>query len=159
MEQHRTDGGIQDDPMEKCHGRRPFLGLVKDVKRLVRRYPSDYLDALHLQPLFAILFVYISCVAPAIAFGGLMEEVTGNLIGVTETLVGTGACGVLYGVFSVQPLAILAFTGPLLLFEEIFIEVIMICMSALYSIVLFAHSLLIYCTLSTWRGGLALGCG
>ena len=127
LEQHHTDaGGNGDDPMERCHASKPFLGLLKDVKRLVRRYPSDFLDALHLQPLLAILFVYISSVAPAIAFGGRMEEVTGNLIGVTETLVGTGACGVLYGVFSVQPLAILAFTGPLLLFEEIFIEVTMI---------------------------------
>lgn len=52
-----------------------------------------------------------------------MDEVTEHQIGVTETLVGTGACGILYGVFSVQPLTIVAFTGPLLLFEEIFIEV------------------------------------
>ena len=110
-----------EDPIKfSC---RPFLGVYRDVKRLAKRYPSDYLDAVHLQPLFAVLFVYISCVAPAIAFGGLMEEVTGNLIGVTETLVGTGLCGVVFGLFSVQPLAILAFTGPLLLFEEIFIEV------------------------------------
>ena len=48
-----------------------------------------------------------------------MEEVTGNLIGETETLVATGMCGIIYGLFAVQPLSILAFTGPLLLFEEI----------------------------------------
>ena len=112
---------INNDPMQCSY--RPFLGIVRDVKRLFTRYPSDIIDAVHLQPIFAILFVYISCLAPAIAFGGLMEEVTDNLIGVTETLVGTGLCGALYGIFSVQPLAILAFTGPLLLFEEIFIEV------------------------------------
>ncbi len=110
-----------DDPTQCTY--RPFLGIARDIKRLVKRYRSDIIDAVHLQPLFAILFMYISCLAPAIAFGGLMEEVTNNLIGVTETLVGTGLCGALYGIFSVQPLAILAFTGPLLLFEEIFIEV------------------------------------
>ena len=52
-----------------------------------------------------------------------MEEVTLNLIGETETLIGTGLCGVVFGLFAVQPLAILAFTGPLLLFEEVIIEV------------------------------------
>ena len=48
-----------------------------------------------------------------------MEEVTGNLIGETETLLITGMAGVFYGLFSCQPLTILAFTGPLLLFEEV----------------------------------------
>lgn len=102
---------------------KPCGGMIRDVKNLVKRYPSDIKDVLHFQALIAIIFVYISCIAPAIAFGGLMEEVTGNLIGETETLVGTGLCGIVQGLFSVQPLAILAFTGPLLLFEEIIIEV------------------------------------
>ena len=52
-----------------------------------------------------------------------MEEITLNLIGVTETLVATGLCGIVYGLFSVQPLTILAFTGPVLIFEEIVHEV------------------------------------
>ena len=52
-----------------------------------------------------------------------MEEVTGNLIGETETLVATGICGIVYGLFAVQPLTILAFTGPLLLMEEIIFDV------------------------------------
>ena len=48
-----------------------------------------------------------------------MEEVTGNLIGETETLLITGLGGVLYGLAACQPLTILALTGPLLLFEEV----------------------------------------
>ena len=48
-----------------------------------------------------------------------MEEVTGNLIGETETLLITGMAGVFYGLFACQPLTILAFTGPVLLFEEV----------------------------------------
>ena len=97
--------------------------MIHDLKNLVKRYPSDIKDFLHLQTILSIIFIYISCIAPAIAFGGLMEEVTDTLIGVTETLVGTGLCGIVYGLFSVQPLTILAFTGPLLLFEEVIIEV------------------------------------
>ena len=52
-----------------------------------------------------------------------MEEITLDQIGETETLVATGLCGIVYGLFSVQPLTILAFTGPVLLFEEIVLEV------------------------------------
>lgn len=98
-------------------------GLIHDIKNLVKRYPSDIKDVFRVQPFISIVFIYISCIAPAIAFGGLMEEITSNSIGETETLVGTGLCGIIQGLFSVQPLAILAFTGPLLLFEEIIIEV------------------------------------
>ena len=71
------------------------------------------------QVFVSIIFLFISFLAPAIAFGGLMEEVTNNHIGETETLVATGMCGIVYGLFAVQPLSILAFTGPLLLMEEI----------------------------------------
>ena len=113
--------------------RRPCGGVWHDLKVLVRRYPSDLRDALHLQCLLTILFVFISCLGPAIAFGGLMEEVTGNLIGETETLVATGLSGVVYGALGVQPLAILAFTSPLLLFEEIVFEVCLcahVCMNS-----------------------------
>ena len=52
-----------------------------------------------------------------------MEEVTGNLIGETETLLMTGLAGVFYGLAACQPLTILAFTGPLLLFEEVVFSV------------------------------------
>ncbi len=52
-----------------------------------------------------------------------MEEVTNNQIGVSETLLATGLCGIVYGLFSVQPLTILAFTGPQLLFETVIYRV------------------------------------
>ena len=52
-----------------------------------------------------------------------MEEITGNLIGETETLVLTGVTGMFYGAAAVQPLTIVAFTGPLLLFEEVIFSV------------------------------------
>lgn len=52
-----------------------------------------------------------------------MEEVTNNLIGETETLFATGLGGVFYGLFALQPLTVLAFTGPVLVFETIILEV------------------------------------
>lgn len=104
------------------HSRRPCGGMWRDLKNLVSRYVSDFRDALSIQVFVSIIFLYISFLAPAIAFGGLMEEVTQNYIGETETLFATGLGGIVYGLFAVQPLTVLAFTGPVLVFESIIYE-------------------------------------
>ena len=110
-----------EDPLK--HSRRPCGGIWKDLKKLVRRYPSDIKDAFHIQVILSILFMFITLLGPAIAFGALMEEVTSNVIGETETLLATGLAGIIYGLFAVQPIVILAFTGPVLLFETIIYRV------------------------------------
>ena len=110
-----------EDPLK--HSRRPLGGIWKDLKKLGRRYRSDITDALSVQVILSILFMYITLLGPAIAFGGLMEEITGNIIGETETLLATGLAGIIYGLFAVQPISILALTGPVLLFETIIFRV------------------------------------
>ena len=52
-----------------------------------------------------------------------MEEVTNNAIGETETLFGAGLGGILYGLLAVQPLTVLAFVGPVLVYESIIYRV------------------------------------
>ena len=47
-----------------------------------------------------------------------MQEITENRIGVSEMLVASGVAGIIYGSLAVQPLVILALTGPVLVFEE-----------------------------------------
>ena len=47
-----------------------------------------------------------------------MQEITENRIGVSEMLVASGVAGIVYGSLAVQPLVILALTGPVLVFEE-----------------------------------------
>ena len=111
----------RDDPLK--HSRRPFGGIWNDLRKLGRRYRSDITDAFNKQVLLSILFMYIALLGPAIAFGGLMEEITLNTIGETETLLATGLGGVVYGLFAVQPISVLAFTGPVLLFETIIYRV------------------------------------
>lgn len=111
-----------EDPLK--HSRRPFGGIWKDLKKLASRYRSDITDAFNVQVFFSIIFVYITLLGPALAFGALMEEVTLNVIGETETLLATGLAGVVYGLLAVQPVSILAFTGPVLLFETIVYRVL-----------------------------------
>ena len=52
------------------------------------------------------------------AFGGLLGEKTGNLIGISETLLLSSVGGTLFALFSGMPLIITGVTGPLLLYDE-----------------------------------------
>ena len=121
----------EEDPLK--HSRKPFGGMWKDLKTLAGRYRSDITDAFSIQVLVSIVFMYIALLGPALAFGALMEEVTLNVIGETETLLATGLAGVICGLLAVQPVTVLAFTGPVLLFETIVYRVL-VNASLIYSI-------------------------
>ncbi|XP_052473936.1 sodium bicarbonate cotransporter 3 isoform X12 [Carassius gibelio] len=98
---------------------RIFGGLVLDVKRKAPFYWSDVRDALSLQCLASILFLYCACMSPVITFGGLLGEATKNNISAIESLFGASLTGVAFSLFSGQPLTILGSTGPVLVFEKI----------------------------------------
>uniref|UniRef100_A0A3B3QG42 Anion exchange protein n=1 Tax=Paramormyrops kingsleyae TaxID=1676925 RepID=A0A3B3QG42_9TELE len=98
---------------------RVFGGLVRDVKRKTPFYWSDLRDALSLQCLASILFLYCACMSPVITFGGLLGEATKGNISAIESLFGASLTGVAYSLFAGQPLTILGSTGPVLVFEKI----------------------------------------
>ncbi|XP_028282013.1 sodium bicarbonate cotransporter 3 isoform X8 [Parambassis ranga] len=98
---------------------RIFGGLVNDVKRKVPFLWSDVRDALSLQCLASILFLYCACMSPVITFGGLLGEATKGNISAIESLFGASLTGVAYSLFAGQPLTILGSTGPVLVFEKI----------------------------------------
>lgn len=54
-------------------------GLVLDVKRKLPFFASDFYDALHIQALSTILFIYLGTVTNAITFGGLLGDATENM--------------------------------------------------------------------------------
>ncbi|RWS31538.1 sodium bicarbonate cotransporter 3-like isoform X9 [Leptotrombidium deliense] len=82
-------------------------------------YFSDFKDALALQSVASIFFLYFACLAPIITFGGLLGQATGKNIATMESLLSGAICGIVYGLFSGQPLTILGSTGPVLVFEGI----------------------------------------
>ena len=49
----------------------------------------------------------------------IMADYTGNHIGAVEMIVATAICGILYALFSGQPMIVLGGTGPLLIFTMI----------------------------------------
>ncbi|KAG5197413.1 hypothetical protein JEQ12_008142 [Ovis aries] len=116
-----------DAPKEAAHHEGPelqrtgrlFGGLILDIKRKAPFFLSDFKDALSLQCLASILFLYCACMSPVITFGGLLGEATEGRISAIESLFGASLTGIAYSLFAGQPLTILGSTGPVLVFEKI----------------------------------------
>ncbi|XP_066547171.1 sodium bicarbonate cotransporter 3 isoform X1 [Amia ocellicauda] len=94
-------------------------GLILDIKRKAPFYWSDIRDAISLQCLASVLFLYCACMSPVITFGGLLGEATEGSISAIESLFGASLTGIAFSVFAGQPLTILGSTGPVLVFEKI----------------------------------------
>ncbi|XP_073191076.1 anion exchange protein 2 isoform X4 [Lepidochelys kempii] len=108
----------EDDPLRRTG--RPFGGLVRDVSRRYPKYLSDFRDSLNPQCVAAIIFIYFAALSPAITFGGLLGEKTQDLIGVSELIISTAVQGIVFCLLGAQPLLVIGFSGPLLVFEEAF---------------------------------------
>ncbi|KAH7387597.1 hypothetical protein KP509_16G031700 [Ceratopteris richardii] len=112
----------QEEPLnvvqeeEENYGSFFGAGIRKDLKRRLVHYASDFKDGLHPKAVAAIFFLYFACLAPCIAFGGLLSHVTAGHIGVVETIIGTAGAGVLYPLAAGQPLTLLGPTGLMVVF-------------------------------------------
>ncbi|XP_032425672.1 electrogenic sodium bicarbonate cotransporter 1-like isoform X1 [Xiphophorus hellerii] len=117
---HGGGGGGGHQVGEELQFTRKFCGgLILDVKRKLPFFASDFYDALHIQSLSAILFIYLGTVTNAITFGGLLGDATENMQGVLESFLGTALTGVVFCLLAGQPLTILSSTGPVLVFERL----------------------------------------
>ncbi|KAM8934731.1 anion exchange protein 3 isoform 2-T2 [Pelodytes ibericus] len=114
------DSDSESDPLERSGFL--FGGLVGDIRRRYVNYWSDIKDGLNSQCLAASLFIYFAALSPAITFGGLLGEKTQGLMGVSELIVSTSVLGVIFSLLAAQPLLIIGFSGPLLVFEEAFFK-------------------------------------
>jgi mannitol/fructose-specific phosphotransferase system IIA component (Ntr-type) len=106
-------------PQPLPHTGRLFGGWIADIRRRLPHYASDYRDGLHAKCVASTLFLFFACLAPAVTFGGIMGQLTGNQIGAVEMLIASAICGIVYALSSGQPLIILGGTGPLLVFTAI----------------------------------------
>jgi hypothetical protein len=102
----------------------PFgKGLMEDIKRKSPYIKSDVTDALTpagaLKAVSATFFLFFACLAPAVAFGGLLASATGGAMGTMEAVGATALGGFLYAMFSGQPITIIGTTGPLLAFLKV----------------------------------------
>ncbi|KAJ8313637.1 hypothetical protein KUTeg_008198 [Tegillarca granosa] len=73
-------GGHGDDPALEM-SKIPFLGLIRDIKRKVPFYLSDFKDAIHIQCLASFIYVFLGTMTPNVTFGGLLGEATDQYMG------------------------------------------------------------------------------
>uniref|UniRef100_A0A671U6X6 Anion exchange protein n=1 Tax=Sparus aurata TaxID=8175 RepID=A0A671U6X6_SPAAU len=106
------------DPLSRTG--RPFGGMLRDIKRRYQYYKSDMTDALNSQVLAAVIFIYFAALSPAITFGGLLADKVENMMGVPELLISTSIQGIIFCFIAAQPVLVIGFSGPLLVFEEAF---------------------------------------
>ncbi|CAB1312127.1 unnamed protein product, partial [Coregonus sp. 'balchen'] len=92
----KPSGPPPEDPLVRTG--RPFGGMIRDAKRRYQHYVSDFTDALNAQVLAAV----------------------DNMMGVSELLVSTCVQGVIFCCIAAQPVLVIGFSGPLLVFEEAF---------------------------------------
>uniref|UniRef100_A0A915LY17 Bicarbonate transporter-like transmembrane domain-containing protein n=1 Tax=Meloidogyne javanica TaxID=6303 RepID=A0A915LY17_MELJA len=95
----------------------PDRGVRNDIARRLPLYWTDIRDAANFQCLTSVVFMFFASFVPAISFGGLMGTYTDETMGTIETLFAQCICGVIWGLFSAQPLLIMSATGPVLIFE------------------------------------------
>ncbi|XP_035506973.2 anion exchange protein 3 isoform X1 [Scophthalmus maximus] len=110
------EGDQEVDPLKRSGI--PFGGLIHDIRRRYPHYVSDLKDSLDIQCVAAVIFIYFAALSPTITFGGLLGEKTEGMMGVTELIVSTATLGVIFSLLAGQPLLIIGFSGPLLVFEE-----------------------------------------
>ena len=106
---------FSEDPMafeDQSHGTdealmrtgRLFGGLIADIKRKAKFFASDFRDALHMQSLAAIIYIYLATITKAITFGGFLSDITGGMQGVLEAFLGHALAGGVFCLFGGQPL-------------------------------------------------------
>ena len=98
------------------------VGLINDIKTKTPHLKSDYTDGFNIKTLSSSFFLFFACLAPAVAFGGLLATATGGAMGTVETVGATALGGILYSIFAGQPLTIIGTTGPLLAFIKVTYE-------------------------------------
>ena len=93
-----------------------FRGLRGDVALRAPTYLQDWTEGFQFKTVGATLFLYFACLAPVVAFGGAMQVATQGQLGIVETILSRGVCGMIYATFAGQPMTFVGPTGLTLTF-------------------------------------------
>ncbi|XP_048204849.1 solute carrier family 4 member 11 isoform X4 [Perognathus longimembris pacificus] len=100
-------------------------GIREDIMRRLPVYPLDFTDGIIgknkvvCKHITATLFLYFACLLPTLAFGSFNDENTNGAIDVQKTIAGQSIGGLVYALFSGQPLVILLTTAPLAIYIQV----------------------------------------
>ncbi|KAM0269262.1 hypothetical protein ACHAQH_009787 [Verticillium albo-atrum] len=96
---------------------RPFRLLTEDFYNIRGRYSSDW-TVFNQLVLASTVYVFFTNLLPGITFAGDLYVLTGESWGTIEVVFSTGLCGIIFALFSGQPLTILGVTGPFTVLAE-----------------------------------------
>ncbi|KAH7265067.1 uncharacterized protein BKA55DRAFT_502165 [Fusarium redolens] len=120
---------VEDDPSSPTNGGRasryftrrgklrPFRLLKEDVINLKSRYLSDW-QVFNQQVVASAVYIFFTNLLPGITFASDLYTLTGKSWGTIEVVFSTGLCGLVFSLFSGQPLTILGVTGPFSVLAE-----------------------------------------
>ncbi|NXK61351.1 S4A11 protein, partial [Sylvietta virens] len=100
-------------------------GISDDIARRFPVYALDFTDGIIGSNkaigkyITTMIFLYFACLLPSIAFGSLNDENTRGAIDVRKTIFGQCIGGLLYALFSGQPLVVLLTTAPLAIYINV----------------------------------------
>ena len=90
-----------------------ITGMKIDIENRAPYYLSDWGKPRSIITIVnAIFFAFVVQLIPALIFAELMDKKTNGNLAVAETLLSTGIIGIIYAIFSGQPLTLLGVTGP-----------------------------------------------
>ncbi|KAK9767177.1 hypothetical protein K7432_003207 [Basidiobolus ranarum] len=94
-----------------------FEGIRSDLNRRLPLYWSDWKDGLRSKVLASTIFMFFCSILPSITFAADLSKSTQNNYGVVEVILSTALGGVIFAIFSGQPLVIMGVTGPVSIFS------------------------------------------
>ncbi|CAJ0602477.1 unnamed protein product [Cylicocyclus nassatus] len=125
------DHEVEDEEVEEVHGGgivrtgKLFGGLWQDIKTKAPWFMSDFVDFFGgrlSQSLAATIFLFFANITSIITFGAVMERMLHHQMASIEAILSGGISGMIFALFSGQPLNILSATGPTLVFENILFD-------------------------------------
>ncbi|RPB20202.1 hypothetical protein L211DRAFT_792526 [Terfezia boudieri ATCC MYA-4762] len=95
---------------------RPFRLLRSDLRGRTKLYHTDWF--FNQLILASAVYVFFTNLLPGITFASDLYHLTGENYGTIEVVFSTGLCGIIFALFSAQPLTILGVTGPFCILSE-----------------------------------------
>lgn len=92
----------------------PFEGILSDLSQRLPIYFTDYYPSqfCNLKVFASILFIFFTSLGPAVTFSTLLQKETDDQIGTIEVMLSAAITGIIFSLFSGQPLVIVGVTGP-----------------------------------------------
>lgn len=116
LDVERNSQNVEDERINKCCSL--FAGVRSDLVNRYRHYWSDITDGFTFTIITVVVYMFCVTVVPTLTFGAILSMGTSGILSVRECLISQALSGVLWSVFSCQPLLVMSPTGPFLVFEK-----------------------------------------